>query len=177
MKKIVNMDEWYKLYRKLVNAWEKADWKEFDIAAIDDWLASQPDADRDIEEEEFWDWMNEGRMKVYQIYCYNEIWDSIVGTYLSKEKALKEKERLEKEENEKEKCNVCPVNSCPSDCDIDCKDNSKCNEYCIRKAKEFCGKADIIIEECQGSKILECKNDESPFYLNSYKIIEVEVIE
>lgn len=56
-------------------------------------------------------------MKIYQIHEYGGEWedkfDCIVSSYLSKEKAIAEKERLEKKEEDfikqVEKCSKCPL--------------------------------------------------------------------
>lgn len=59
-------------------------------------------------------------MKIYQIHEWGGEWedryDYIVSSYLSKEKAEAEKERLEKEQAGIMKCNECPIYFCPFEC-------------------------------------------------------------
>ena len=115
-------------------------------------------------------------MKIYQIHEYGGDWedsyDYIVGSYLSKDKATTEKERLEKEEKFKQelvvKCDYCPLYDCFNECDGNCPE---CLKRRGNKAKEYCEKYKPDAES------YECKN-RVYFEDNSYfKIEEVDVTE
>lgn len=122
-------------------------------------------------------------MKIYQIHEYGgeyeDRYDWIVASYLSKEKAQAEQERLELEEEERRKCGCCPLYYCEPDCDGDCE---KCNdsEYKIKKAKEYCDRYEPFDknkhdqEECATEK---CVNFYYVFDDSFFKTEEVDVIE
>ena len=112
-------------------------------------------------------------MKIYQIHKYGGDWedyyDCIMASYLSKEKAVEEKKRLEKEEVIATKCNSCPLYYCPMECDLQCG-TEECLLHAIERAKDYCDAYAVIeVDKCANykHKIDEC----------SYKVIEVEVIE
>ena len=116
-------------------------------------------------------------MKIYQIHELSGEWedryDCIVASYLSKEKAYAEKERLEKEIAEEPKCNECILYFCPSECSFDCV-SGECKEHAINEIKKRCKEYEPINEENKD----RCKNfDYNSYYDTFYKIEEVEVIE
>ena len=106
--------------------------------------------------------------KIYQIHEYGGQWedryDYIRASYLSKEKAEAEKERMEAEENHirelSEKCHSCPLN-------IYTEENICIEEYCD-EYKPY--KYDDDDEEF-------CENDAWNYEYSYFEIEEVEVIE
>lgn len=121
--------------------------------------------------------------KIYQIHEYGGEWedsfDYIVGSYLSKEKAEVEKKRLEEEEDELLKCMECSVYFCTVDCELDgiCGEE-KCNEYRINKAKKHCDRYEpYTYEDKDGNDEIGCKNYDYKGDASWFKIEEVEVIE
>lgn len=111
-------------------------------------------------------------MKIYQIHKYGGVWedsyDYIVASFISKEKADVEKERLEKEDEELSKCCECPLYYCPGDCSLSCG-TEKCKNFIMSELKTYCDKYAPDGRE-------KCKNyyyRESSFF----KIEEVDVIE
>lgn len=109
-------------------------------------------------------------MKIYQIHKYGGEWedsfDYIVNSYLSKDKAVAEKERLELEEEERQKCNSCPLYFCEVDCDSNCEE---CEKHKIERTQKYC---DRYKPESNS-----CANCDYRFYDSFFKIEEVEVIE
>ncbi len=110
-------------------------------------------------------------MKIYQIHEYSGGWedafDRIVDSYLSKEKAIKELERLDSEAEIKRRCNACPLYFCEEECDGDCE---KCEEQSFEKAKAYCNRYKPFGEEH------DCANYSSDNDKH-YRIVEVDVIE
>ena len=110
-------------------------------------------------------------MKIYQIHEYGGEWedryDYILGSYLSKEKAITEKERLEKEEEQVRKCQKCYRQYLSENKSVD-------REYCNR-----CEPFNKDIHE----GALDDYDDEGcihyffSFHDSHFKIEEVEVIE
>ena len=78
-------------------------------------------------------------MKIYQIHDYGGEWedrfDYIIGSYLSKEKAEAKMEHLKSDEELAMKCNSCPLYYCSNDydCGMNC---NQCNF--IERAKQYC---------------------------------------
>ena len=110
-------------------------------------------------------------MKIYQIHEYGGEWedsyDFIVGSFVSRERAILEQKRLEKEEEIIAKCNSCPLYYCVDDCNYDCEN---CDDICVERAKQYCDRFEPIEEP------VRCKNYFSKDY-SCFFIEEVEVIE
>ncbi len=108
-------------------------------------------------------------MKIYQIHEYGGQWedsyDYIVGSYLSKNKAIIEKERFEEIAT---KCDSCPLNHCAAECIINC---IECRKRRVDEAREYCNEYEPY-DETYECKNFFCLDDDSYF-----KIEEVDVIE
>lgn len=113
-------------------------------------------------------------MKIYQVHEHNGQWedyrDYIVGSYLSKERAIAEKEQLEKEEKDmlewSLRCHECPLHiSYDEDIDI----NKYCNKY------EPFDPSKHNLDDYYGDE--ECVNEYWNHDDSWFTIEEVEVIE
>jgi len=121
-------------------------------------------------------------MKIYQIHEYSgeyeDFSDYVRFTYLDPEKAKVKKEELEAQELIDRMCSSCPLDYCPDDCDMNCKD---CSETVrITRAKKYCNRCDIEKLECEEHECgyyYRCKNESSHFDDRSFEIKDVEVIE
>lgn len=113
-------------------------------------------------------------MKIYQIHEWGGEWedryDYIVSSYLSKEKAEAERDRLEKEQAGSMKCNECPIYFCPFDCDGEDCGTEKCTERCIELVKKHC-------DAYEPSSTGKCENYRYNLHDSKFSIEEVEVIE
>lgn len=110
-------------------------------------------------------------MKIYQIHDYGgeweDKWDIIAGSYLSKEKAKLKKDELEAIQAEFAKCKNCPLYICDDNCDDDCE---KCNRNKSEKAKAYC-------DRYEPDRDFKCNNYGYDFYESYFKVVEVDVIE
>lgn len=111
-------------------------------------------------------------MKIYQIHeCggeYEDTFDNIVGTYLSKDKA-KEKMAALEEENEREaesyrKCRCCPACTTLS-----------VSEDVIQEIKTYCSNFSRYDAEYEEEYGVDCKNCITYMTYVSYWIEEIEV--
>ena len=119
-------------------------------------------------------------MKIYQIHEYGGEWedrfDYIVGSYLSKEKAEAEMERLRSEEELARKCNSCLLYFCPMECYEDC---DQCNP--IEQVRQYCDRYEVFDESKHDpeeyDKNSKCVNYDYHMDDHFFRIEEVEVIE
>ena len=113
-------------------------------------------------------------MKIYQIHKYGgnyeDYFDYIVSSYLSKEKAIIERRLLEKDLEESRKCCSCQLYYCDDTCQYN--DCDKCNERNLNKIDTYCSR----YEPCEWNKY-KCINYSTKFNEINYSIEEVEVIE
>ena len=110
-------------------------------------------------------------MTIYQLHEFGGAWedkyDYIVGSYLSKAKAEEEKAKKERAEElsqqQSEKCGACPL------CNYYCDDvevvAAACTKYCDQFSRN----------DCNGE--IDCKNYHCQWDANMYRIEEVEVEE
>lgn len=113
-------------------------------------------------------------MKIYQIHEYGGSWedayDYIIGSYLHKERAELALKEFIKREEELKNCNKCPLYYCPLDCDgIDCG-TKQCDEFIIKRTKEYC-------KEYKPTKKDKCANFTHYYEDSDFRLEEVEVIE
>lgn len=120
-------------------------------------------------------------MKIYQIHEYGgqweDVYDYIVSSYFSENKAIAEKERLEKEEEERRRCNSCPLYYCEANCDGDCEE---CNKNNIERTKEYCSRYEPFDKDKHAPEEYDSNDRCVNYYYGDnsyYKIVEVEVIE
>lgn len=119
-------------------------------------------------------------MKIYQIHEYGGSWedayDYIVGSYLSKDKAIAEKDRLEEEEEKRRKCGLCPLFNC-SGCEYDCEECN--NSERVERTKAYCSRYEPFDNDKHDPEEYDFKKCVNYYYGdNSYfRINEVEVIE
>ena len=118
-------------------------------------------------------------MKIYQIHCSGGEWedrfDYIVDSFISKEKAELRTKELIDEEDENIRYDGCPIYFCPTYCEIEDCGSQECRGYCIDKAIKHCNKFEL---EGTGTVDLECKNHMTSIGDDRfYRIEEVEVIE
>lgn len=113
-------------------------------------------------------------MKIYQIHEYGGEWedsyDWIIASYLSKEKAEARLLELEYEELLRRKCDKCPL-YLHYDEDISVIE-------LVALTKEYCNKCEpddpLLVDD---DIYIECKNYDPPYDFSYYKIVEIEVIE
>lgn len=112
-------------------------------------------------------------MKIYQIHeCggeWEDYYDYIVGSYLSRGKAVAVKEQLEVSEVEATKCNKCPLLYCPDECNLKCG-TKECEKHAINEAKKYCNSYKF-------SRHNKCENYHYKSNESYFRIEEVEVVE
>lgn len=124
-------------------------------------------------------------MKIYQIHAYGgqyeDRYDYIQSSYISREKAEHEKTLLEEKEYECELWDECPIcgHCLESECNEEyCDDKEKCIDIMINAALKKCKMADLYKDE---NAILgfNCKNKVKTYGWDTtfYRIEEVSVIE
>lgn len=121
-------------------------------------------------------------MKIYQIHEYGGEWedrfDYIVKSYLSKEKADAEMEQLKSDEELARKCNSCPLHFCPTECDGKC---DQCSERSIERAKQYCDRYEPFDEDKYNPEEYDrddkCINYDYHMDDHFFRIEEVDVIE
>ena len=115
-------------------------------------------------------------MVIYQIHEYGGEWedrfDYIVFSCLSKDRAAEEKERLIKQEESYDKCNECPLYFCPNECDGKSCGLEECTTYCIEAAKSIC--SNYVQDDVRKDR---CANHNYHFENSFFRIEEVEVVE
>lgn len=121
-------------------------------------------------------------MIIYQVHeyggSYEDFSDYIRFTYLDSLKAIAKKEELEAKELVDRMCNSCPLDYCPEDCDMECKDCKV--DTRIARAIKYCNRCDIekiVCKDEEDEYYTRCKNRSGHFDDNYFKIEEVEVIE
>ena len=115
-------------------------------------------------------------MVIYQIHEYGGEWedrfDYIVFSCLSKDRAVEEKERLIKQEESRERCSSCPLYFCPNECSGKHCGLEECTTYRIEAAKKYC--SDYTKDSnCED----KCANYRYHFETSFFRIEEVEVVE
>ncbi len=121
-------------------------------------------------------------MKIYQIHetggSYEDYYDILKASYLSKEKAEKHLEELNDKLAQMILCDNCPIYYCRYNCDIECG-TKECDDFRIESTIKYCKNFCITYEESDNEELeLCCKNRMNERYDNTeYEIREVEVIE